>query len=286
MSLLKVSHYRLMKQLGGGGTSEVYLAEDMNLHRKVALKLLHRAYTQDPQLLQRFQLEAEYMSMLSHPNLVTVFEVGESEGTHYIASEFVDGITLRRRLAVGALPLREALDIAIGVAAALRVAHEAWVVHRDIKPENIMLHADGYVKVLDFGVAKLTEPTGAKAITKPRMVLGTLQYLSPEQVRAVAVDPRTDIWSLGVVMYEMLAGAGPFALTSIVELFDAITQKDPAPLSTHRAEGVPPDIEAIIRRAMMKEPEERYQSVSEMLKELKEAREEVVYRERVAKRQQ
>jgi serine/threonine-protein kinase len=281
--LLKVSHYRLLKQLGGGGTSDVYLAEDTNLHRKVALKLLHRAYTQDAQQLQRFHQEAEWMSMLSHPSILTVFEVGEAEGIHFIAAEFIDGMTLRKRLAAGALPLREALDIAISVAAALRVAHEAWIVHRDIKPENIMLYGDGYVKILDFGVAKLTEPHNVRSITKPRMVLGTLQYLAPEQVRAIAVDPRTDIWALGVVFYEMLAGNGPFASNSIVELFEAITNGTPPSIQSQTTENIPLEVEAIVNRAMMKEPEERYQTVEPMLKELKEAREELVYRERMEK---
>jgi eukaryotic-like serine/threonine-protein kinase len=284
VSVLKISHYKLLRQLGSGGASQVYLAEDTNLHRKVAIKLLHKAYTQDPKQLQRFRQEAEWTSMLSHPNLLTIFEIGESDGTHFIVSEYVEGETLRKRLGRGKLPTREALDIALSVGAALRVAHEAWVVHRDIKPENIMLHTNGFVKVLDFGVAKLTEPSGQnKAITLPRMVVGTLQYLAPEQIRADAVDPRTDLWSLGVVMYEMLAGVAPFASHSIVELFEGITRRDPAPLRTLVPE-VPVELEKVVHKLLSKEAEERYQTTVELLRDLEEVREELVFRERSRRR--
>lgn len=284
MSLLKISHYKLLRQLGSGGASQVYLAEDTTLRRKVAIKLLHKAYTQDEKQLQRFRQEAEWTSMLSHPNLLTIFEIGESDGTHFIVSEYIEGETLRKRLTRGRIPVREAIDIAIGVTSALRVAHEAWVVHRDIKPENIMLHTNGFVKVLDFGVAKLTEPSGnQKPITLPRMVVGTLQYLAPEQVRADAVDPRTDLWSLGVVMYEMLAGTAPFATHSIVELFEGITRRDPAPLSTVVPE-LPAELERLVAKLLMKEAEERYQKASDLLADLQDVREEIVFRERSKKR--
>ena len=281
MALLKIAHYRVLKQLGGGGASEVYLAEDTRLHRKVALKLLHHTYTQDPVQLQRFQQEAEWTSMLSHPNLLAIFEVGETDGTHYIATEFIDGMTLRKKLDHGTLTVRESIEIAIAVVSALKVAHEMWIVHRDIKPENIMLHGDGFVKVLDFGVAKLTQPqSGAKAITLPRMVVGTLQYLAPEQVRAAGVDPRTDLWAVGVVLFEMIAGEAPFSGKSIVELFDSIIRKETPTLVSPRNEVIPPYVSRIVERCLMKEPEERHQSTSELLADLKDAREELVYHER------
>jgi serine/threonine protein kinase len=265
----------------------VYLAEDTVLRRKVAVKVLHNSLTEDEAQLQRFRQEAEWTSMLSHPNLLTIIEIGEADGTHFIVSEYIDGETLRKRMDKGRLPLREAVDIAVGVASALRVAHEAWVVHRDIKPENIMLHADGFVKVLDFGVAKLTDPfaRGKKALTMPKMVIGTMQYLSPEQIRGDAVDPRTDLWGLGVVLYEMLAGVTPFPYTSIGELFDGITSKVPPPI-LQQVPDLPPELVKIIDRLLQKDPEQRYQQTSALLTDLHDAREELVFRERAKRRQE
>ena len=283
VSLLKISHYKLLRQLGSGGTSQVYLAEDTELHRKVAIKLLNKGLTSDPLQLQRFRQEAEWTSMLSHPNLLTIFEVGEADGTHFIVTEFVDGETLRRRMDRAKLSIREAVEIAIGVASALRVAHEAWIVHRDIKPENIMLHSDGFVKVLDFGVAKLTQSTGQKAITLPKMVVGTMQYLAPEQIRAESVDPRTDLWSLGVVLYEMLAGVSPFASNSVVELFERITQLDTPPLR-EKVPDAPVELENLVAKLMMKEADERYQTTAELLRDLNDVSEELVFQERAKKR--
>jgi eukaryotic-like serine/threonine-protein kinase len=285
VSLLRIDRYRLLRQLGSGASASVYLAEDTLLKRKVAVKLLHRAFTRDPEQLQRFRSEAEWMSMLSHPNLLTLFEVGESEGNHYIVSEYVEGETLRVRLNRGALPLRKALEIASSIAAALKVAHEAWVVHRDLKPENVMIHREGYVKVLDFGVAKLTDPSGsAQHLTRPGMVLGTLQYLAPEQLRAEAVDPRTDLWALGVILHEMIVGKGPFHASAIPALFDGILNGEPAGVGALAPEA-PPELDQLIIRALRKDPEERFQSAGEMLLALGECRDELTFRER-SRRQQ
>jgi eukaryotic-like serine/threonine-protein kinase len=285
VSLLRIDRYRILRQLGSGASASVYLAEDTLLRRKVAVKLLHRAFTRDQEQLQRFRSEAEWMAMLSHPNLLTLFEVGESEGNHYIVSEYVEGETLRVRLNRGPIPLRDALEIATGIAAAMKVAHEAWVVHRDLKPENVMIHLEGYVKVLDFGVAKLTEPGASERhLTRPGMVLGTLQYLAPEQVKAEAVDPRTDLWALGVILYEMVAGRGPFQSSALPALFDGILTGEPAAVSTLVPEA-PPGLDQLIFRALRKTPEERFQSAGEMLLALSECRDELTFRER-ARRQQ
>src|SRR5213082_3448547 len=215
-----IGHYKILKRIGTGGMGEVYLATDITAGRKAALKLLPMRFTGDAERLKRFQQEARAVVALNHPNILTVYEIGEDHSTHYIASELIEGETLRQRLTRGRMELSEAVDVAIQVASALAAAHEAGIVHRDIKPENIMLRPDGYVKVLDFGIAKLAEqemPT-----TMPRdealllvetnlgAILGTVRYMSPEQACGRQVDKRTDIWSLGVVLYEMVTGHAPF----------------------------------------------------------------------------
>lgn len=279
MNLLQISQYRILRQLGSGGASDVYLAEDTRLRRKVALKVMHPKLTTDPQQVARFRQEAEWMSMLTHPNLLTILDIGECDGVQYMATEFVEGETLRQRLTRATVPLKDAVDISIGIASALRVAHEMWIVHRDIKPENVLLHPDGYVKVLDFGVAKLLHSLNPKAITLPGMVLGTLQYLAPEQVNGEAVDPRTDLWSLGIVLYEMVAGATPFPTTSIGDLLRAITEGEIAPLSG-RAVGAPPQIDTIVGRLLERDPEARYESAAALLVDLKDLREELSFLDR------
>src|SRR5215470_1587265 len=215
-----ISHYRILSKLGAGGMGEVYLTEDTKLGRKVALKLLPAEFTRDAGRVRRFEQEARAASALNHPNILTIFEIGEANGGHYIATEFIDGQTLRERLNGDRLAPSAALDIASQITAALAAAHEAGIVHRDIKPENVMLRRDGIVKVLDFGLAKLTEhrpvavdsqaPTIAKAHTDPGTVMGTVGYMSPEQVRGQEADHRADIFSFGVILYEMLSGTRTF----------------------------------------------------------------------------
>src|SRR6476646_453644 len=228
-------HYKISKRIGSGGMGEVYLATDMTAGRKAALKLLPMRFTGDANRLKRFQQEARAVVALNHPNILTVYEIGEDHSTHYIASELIEGETLRQRLIRGRIEVGEAVDIAIQVASALAAAHDAGIVHRDINPGNIMLRPDGYVKVLDFGIAKLAESTFAEATadvaepvtladTNLGSILGTVRYMSPEQASGESVDKRTDIWSLGVVLYEMVTGYYPFSgdtprevMTSILE---------------------------------------------------------------------
>src|SRR5215831_6352311 len=227
MSGRMISHYQVLSLLGAGGMGEVYLAEDTRLGRKVALKLLPRKFTQDRERALRFQQEARAASALNHPNILTIYEIGEFEGGHFIATEFIDGQTLRM-LMCAQIKLPAALDVATQVASALSAAHEAGIVHRDIKPENIMARRDGYIKVLDFGLAKLTEqfPPGQTAAadsaastkglvhTDPGKLMGTARYMSPEQIRGREVNGRSDIFSLGVVLYEMVTGRAPFGGTT------------------------------------------------------------------------
>src|SRR5262245_44728069 len=231
-----IAHYRLLAPLGAGGMGEVYLAEDTKLGRKVALKLLPAESTRDAGRLRRFEQEARAASALNHPNILTIFEIGEANGERYIATEFIDGQTLRERLNGDRLAPQAALDIASQIAAALAAAHEAGIVHRDIKPENVMLRRDGIVKVLDFGLAKLTEqrpaavdsqaPTIAKAHTDPGAVLGTVGYMSPEQVRGQEADHRADVFSFGVILYEMLSDRRAFSGDSAVEVMNAILKEE------------------------------------------------------------
>src|SRR5216110_1045556 len=216
-----IGHYKISKRIGTGGMGEVYLATDITAGRKAALKLLPARFTGDAERLKRFQQEARAVVALNHPNILTVYEIGEDHSIHYIASELIEGETLRQRLTRGPMQLSEAVDVAIQVASALAAAHEAGIVHRDIKPEKIMLRPDGYVKVLDFGIAKLAESafaeatadgTGSMALAETNLgsILGTVRYMSPEQARGAPVDKATDIWSLGVVLYEMVTGHAPF----------------------------------------------------------------------------
>src|SRR6185503_3252923 len=200
--------YEIIRRLGSGGMGDIYLAEDRRLGRKVALKALPAHFTKDAERVRRFQLEAKAASALSHPNIITIYEIGQLDHLHYIVFEFIDGQTLRQHIATAPLTIAESLHIANSVAAALLAAHDAGIVHRDIKPENVMMRADGFVKVLDFGLAKLTERKVAVSEattlfqTEPGLVMGTAPYLSPEQARGLGIDPRADIWSLGAVLYE------------------------------------------------------------------------------------
>ena len=274
-----IGPYQVATSLGSGGMGDVYLAHDSRLDRKVALKLLPAYFTRDEQRLKRFQQEARAVSALNHPNIITIFEIGKAESIHFIATEYITGQTLRERMSSGRMNLGEALDIAIQVASALASAHQAGIVHRDIKPENIMLREDGYVKVLDFGLAKLTEttaPTVVKAETNPGVVMGTASYMSPEQARGNEVDRRTDIFSLGVVVYEMVAGCLPFEGQSASDVIAAILKQEPAPLARYSRE-VPEELEWIVTKTLAKDKEERYQTVREMLFDLKRLKQRLAY---------
>lgn len=275
----KVSHYRILEKLGAGGMGVVYLAEDLKLGRKVAIKILSHEYTTNKDRLHRFEQEAAAASNLNHPNILTIHEVGDDDGRHYIATEFIDGVTLRRKLAGSQLQTTEVLEIALQVAGALEEAHAAGIIHRDIKPDNIMIRRNGYVKVLDFGLAKLTEttdrsPSDAEASTRvlvqtdAGVVMGTSHYMSPEQARGKPVDVRSDIWSLGVVIYEMVAGRTPFEGETSTDVIVAITQKEPPPLARF-ASSVPAELDWIVMKALRKDRDERYQTIKELLTDLR-----------------
>jgi serine/threonine-protein kinase len=260
---------------------EVYLARDTRLGRKIALKFLSAEYTKDEDRVRRFQQEARAASALNHPNLITIFEIGEVDSVHFISTEFIEGETLRRRLATQKLSNAEIFEVAIQVGGALATAHAAGITHRDIKPENIMVRPDGVVKVLDFGLAKLTDPstTGETAIdptavtkrvveTSPGVVMGTVSYMSPEQARGTPVDARTDIFSFGVVLYEMTAGRVPFEGSSFGDIISGIINKKHLPLARYSPD-VPQELERIVGKALAKDREERYQSIKELLIDLK-----------------
>ena len=283
-----VAHYRILEKLGAGGMGEVYLAEDLKLGRKVAIKILGEEYTSNRDRLHRFEQEASAASALNHPNILTIYEVGKDAGHHYIATEYIDGVTLRRKMSSSPLDIREILDVAVQVASALEEAHAAGIVHRDIKPDNIMIRRNGYVKVLDFGLAKLTEsstdrtPSDTEAATRVMVqtdagvVMGTSHYMSPEQARGKAVDSRSDIWSLGVVMYEMAAGRTPFDGETSTDVIVAITQKEPLPLLRF-APSIPAELDWIVTKALRKDREERYQTIKELLSDLRKLKQRVEF---------
>ena len=271
MDLAQISHYRVDRLLGAGGMGEVYLAEDATLRRKVALKLLPERFSADAERVRRFQREARAASALNHPNIITIYEIGQADQRHYIATEFIEGETLRSRIiSERPLSIAEVLDVSIGVANALAAAHEAAILHRDIKPENIMLRPDGYVKVLDFGLAKLLDASS----TDTGAVMGTLMYLSPEQARGAAPDARSDIYSLGAVMYEMLTRRPPIVTNSFVELAIAVTTSTPE-LPSRFAHRIPPDLDHIVMKALEKDPAKRYQTARELLGDLRTLRREM-----------
>jgi eukaryotic-like serine/threonine-protein kinase len=277
MSLQRISHYRVDRLLGVGGMGEVYLAEDAKLRRKVALKLLPERFSEDAERVRRFQREALAASKLNHPNIITIYEVGQEESRHFIATEFIEGQTLRDRLHTKQpLSVAEIFDIAIGVASALTSAHEANILHRDIKPENIMLRPDGYVKVLDFGLAKLIETDALAPESNTGSVMGTLLYISPEQARGFPPDARSDIYALGAVLYEMLTGRPPIMTDNFVELAIAIATKDPEPPS-HFIRGLAPEVDRIVLKALQKDRDKRYATAREMLNDLRMLRQEIEF---------
>jgi serine/threonine protein kinase/tetratricopeptide (TPR) repeat protein len=292
----RFDRYEIISPLGSGGMGQVYLARDSRLERKVALKLLLDERTKDDQRLLRFEQEARAASALNHPNIITIYEIGDCDATHFIATEFIEGLTLRRILADGKMPVVAALDVAIQVASALSAAHEAGIIHRDIKPENVMLRRDGIVKVLDFGLAKLTEtgtgsgewgggdssslPThespypASQLQTDPGTVMGTATYMAPEQARGWRVDARADIFSLGVVLYEMVAGRAPFDGPTPIDIMTQVLDRDPRPLTSF-SYGAPVELQRIVAKAMRKDREERYQTIKDMLIDLKSLKREI-----------
>jgi serine/threonine protein kinase len=278
----EIGPYKIIERLGVGGMGEVYLAEDTRLDRLVALKILPTYFASDEERLRRFQREARAASALNHPNILTIHEVGETDGIYFIATEFIDGATIRQLLAKRELSLAAIFDIAEQVASALAAAHAAGIVHRDIKPENIMRRTDGLVKILDFGIAKLMEPDApddddtqpvGSVHTEAGLLLGTVNYMSPEQARGLAVDERTDVWSLGVVLYEMLTGRLPFSGATSMDTVVAILDREPAPLGAHANYDISPLLVETIHSCLRKEKDERLSSASELLAALKQAKE-------------
>ena len=278
-----IGAFEVISFISRGGMGEVYLAQDRRLNRKVALKILPASFTEDSDRLQRFEQEARSASALNHPNIITIYEILKANSTHVIATEFIEGETLRQRLSHSTLVLTESLKIAIQIADALTAAHKAGIIHRDIKPDNIMLRPDGYVKVLDFGLAKLAEPASpllaAEAPTKKvrtasGMIMGTVGYMSPEQARGLTVDARTDIFSLGAVIYEMIAQRKPFDGETPSDVLAAILTTEPPSLS-HFTPEFPAELVRIVSKALRKDREERYQVVKDLLLDLKSLKEEM-----------
>jgi len=277
-----ISHYRIVSKIGAGGMGEVYLADDTRLRRKVALKVLPENIAADADRLLRFEREAFAASGLNHPNILTIFEFGEAGKTHFLASEFVAGESLRERMNGPGMTIAETLEIAIQIASALQAAHEAGIIHRDIKPDNVMIRADGYVKVLDFGLAKLTEQPAAVTAsdsseeatrmqlqTQAGMIMGTVAYMSPEQARGHEVDKRTDVWSLGCVLYEMLTRQQPFRGETTADALANIIHRGPVPLLTLRQDANA-ELERIVNLALSKDIDERYQTAKDFLGDLKQ----------------
>jgi serine/threonine-protein kinase len=269
-----ISHYRILSQLGQGGMGAVYLAEDTHLGRRVALKVMLPEIASHEQRLKRFLREAKLSSSISHPNVISFYEIGEENGTHYLAMEYIEGITLRARLHDGPIPVDEAVHIARQIAEALIAAHKAGVIHRDVKPENVMIAGDGHVKVLDFGLARRDlnangdGPSSDDQTTKTQLSMvgqpiGTVSYMSPEQLRGQKVDGRTDIFAVGVLLYEMLAARRPFEATSSVGTIQRILTTPPDAIARFNY-GVPGDVERVIRKCLEKDPEWRYQSAREL----------------------
>ena len=268
----EISHFKIIKLLGAGGMGEVYLAEDTKLHRRIALKIVTAQFESDVERIERFKKEARAVSALNHPNIITIYSIEETEAGNFIATEFIEGHTLRERIAEKPLPWREAVKIAVQITGALKTAHSVGIIHRDIKPANIMIRRDGIVKVLDFGLAKLTARDSGDLETRdhtaPDRLMGTINYMSPEQVLGEPVDARSDIFSFGVVMYEMLSGVMPFQGASDAAIYNATINKIQPSLCELNNE-IPLDLDQIVKCAMEKDRERRYQSFSELRADLK-----------------
>jgi len=277
----RLGRYEVRSLLGVGGMGEVYLAQDLQLRRSVALKLLPPQFTRDDERLRRFKQEAFAASSLNHPNIFTIFEIGQHDASHFIVTEYIDGQSLRQLTSQGPIELHQVLDWGTQIASALAAAHTAKIIHRDIKPDNIMVRRDGYVKVLDFGLAKLSEsrnlasdPEAATLQviqTDPGKVMGTVSYMSPEQTRGLQLDERTDIWSLGVILYELIAGRPPFEGLSTSDVVASILRTEPVPLQRFSPD-VPDELQRIVRKSLQKDPDERYHLAKEMAIDLKNLR--------------
>src|SRR4026208_1282558 len=256
--------YRIVRKLGSGGMADVYLAEDEELGRRVAIKILNDRHANDESFVERFRREAKNAAGLSHPNIVSIYDRGEAEGTYYIAMEYLDGRSLKELVvARGPLPIPDAIAATRQVLAALRFAHRKGVVHRDIKPHNVMADADGRLKVTDFGSARAGVSQSAEACS----IIGTAQYLSPEQARGAPVDQRSDLYSIGIVLYEMLTGKTPFTGETPVEIAMKHLSDTPRPPSLLRPD-IPPDLDMVVLRALAKNPDDRFQTAEEMVAEL------------------
>src|SRR5688500_11168391 len=283
----RFGHYEIVEQIGVGGMGEVYLAKDTRLERQTAIKILPGTVAQDEERMQRFVREAKSASALNHPNIITIYEIGETNNTHFIATEYIEGDTLRERLKGAPVNLKSALEIAIQVASALDAAHRTGIVHRDIKPENVMIRPDGVVKILDFGIAKLTEKlsetdleAATEAHTRAGMIIGTARYMSPEQARGQIVDARSDIFSFGVMLYEILSSRPPFEGETAIDTIGSILNKEPVPLSRHTPD-VPHELERIINKAVRKDREERYQTAKDLLIDLKAVRQDLEFQNKL-----
>src|SRR5512135_3716020 len=268
----RLGPYEIVKPLGAGGMGEVYRARDTRLKREVAVKVLPASFSSDPERLRRFEQEAQAAGSLNHPNITAVYDVGTHDGAPYVVSELLEGETLRAQLAGGAISPRQAIDCAQQIAQGLAAAHEKGIVHRDLKPENLFVTADGRLKILDFGLAKLTiaEDRGpatnlptATAGTEPGVVLGTIGYMSPEQIKGKPADARSDIFSFGAILYEMLSGRRAFHGDSAGETMAAILKEDPPDLSVTN-QAVSPGLDRIVRHCLEKNPEQRFQSASDI----------------------
>ncbi len=286
----EIGHYKIKKLLGRGGMGEVFLADDTELDRLVALKVLPLEVANDAERIGRFVREAKAVSALNHPNIITIYEIGKTNDTHFIVTEYVEGETLHSRLSSGQMNLKSVLDMATQTAGALDAAHRAGIVHRDIKPENIMIRPDGFVKILDFGIAKLIErhseaveikaAAAMNGITRDGMIIGTASSMSPEQARGKDTDARSDIFSFGVVLYETLTGKQPFEGESAIDTISSIISKEPVPLD-QLAPDLPPELNHIVEKSLRKDREERYQTAKDLLIDLKDVRRELEFQNKL-----
>lgn len=281
----RLGHYEILAAIGAGGMGEVYRARDTRLQRPAAIKVI-TADDGDADRVRRLEHEALSASALNHPNILTVYEFGVHDGLQYIATELVEGDTLREKIRAGRTAVIPALDIALQIGAALDAAHAAGIVHRDVKPENVMVRPDGYVKVLDFGIAKLIPSSAAAADsntltvqTVPGMLLGTVGYMAPEQIRGLPVDHRADVWSFGVVLHELLSGRSPFAGPTTSDVIAAVLERNPPSLAASGV-NVPPELERIISKTLAKNRDDRYQSVKDLLVDLRQVQKETQNYER------
>src|SRR5713226_6002939 len=266
-----LGHYRILEQIGAGGMGEVYRAQDTRLERQVAIKILPAEFSKDEDRLRRFEREARAAAALNHPNILAIYDVQIHDGSPFIISELLQGTTLRGRLITGALPLRVVIDYAAQILHGLTAAHQKHIVHRDLKPENLFITRDNRVKILDFGLAKLAEPNQtlggsdvATMNTTPGMVMGTLAYMSPEQLRGRKVDERSDIFSFGAILYEMVSANRAFQAETNVDIITAILTQDPLERSEARS-ALPPALERVVRHCLEKSPEDRFQSARDLL---------------------